>query len=133
GSFVPASDPERAAIVNALLAAGADPNLHEHRGGMTALMFAARQRQTAMVQALIEHGAEVNARSKGGLTVLMHATSGGSPEVVKLLLAHGADLTAREYEKGYTALAIARACRRPVIVRLLTAAGAKERATHPLA
>jgi ankyrin repeat protein len=112
--------------VEAFLDGGADPNARDNVMGMTALMWAGRKRQTAMVQSLIAHGADVNAKSKGGMTVLMHAASGGSPPVVQLLLAHGAEVKAREHEKGYTALTFAKIHGHPQVMLLLKQADAKQ-------
>jgi ankyrin repeat protein len=98
------------AVAEALLEGGADPNVHDKSGGYTALHWAARHRQLGMMQSLIAHGADVNAKTPRGYTVLMMAVPGGSPEVVKLLLDHGADVNAQDHERGrtFTALKTAR-------------------------
>jgi ankyrin repeat protein len=78
--------------VRRLLAGGADPNL-ANDDGATALMWAAHDLEKAKL--LIEHGAQVNARSSDKRTALLVASGkfGNSP-VVKLLLEHGADPSA---------------------------------------
>ena len=138
-----ASSKGDAAVAEALLNGGADPNLHSKTG--TALHLAAYNRHTAIVRALIAHGADINAK-EGGWTVLMAAAGGGSSSVVKLLLAHGADVDAVDIEKGhhYTALRLARSHEKlfrehpprsrlyanesdyAAVVQLLKQAGAKE-------
>ncbi len=103
----------RTAIVETLLAAGADPNARERSNGKTALMWAAYHRQMAMVRSLILHGASVNVKDKNGMTALMLAAVTGSRSVVAFLLAHGADRNTKDKEtrvhkSGRTALDIAR-------------------------
>jgi len=94
-----------------LLGQGADVNAAENWGGQTALMWAAAQRQPAMVTLLIEHGAEVDARGKdhdwprwvtseprnkpldyGGFTPLLYAAREGCTECVMALVDGGADI-----------------------------------------
>jgi uncharacterized protein len=111
GTLVP--DKEKTAIVDTLLAAGADPNARDQRNGKTALMWAAYHRQTAMVRSLLLHGASINVKDKYGMTALMLAAVKGSPSVVELLLAHGANKNLRDkpdrfHKSGRTALDIAR-------------------------
>ena len=53
-------------------------------------MLAAGGGYTAIVQALLDAGAEVNAKTKVGGTALMLAAGGGNAEVVELLKAAGA-------------------------------------------
>lgn len=88
-----------------LLKRGADPN-HADGDGVTALMWAMPDIRKARV--LIEHGANVNARSTvlGRTPLLIAAGSPGSVDVLTLLLARGADLRARD-ATGFSALAVA--------------------------
>lgn len=58
--------------------------------GTTALMLAASQGHTELVQVLIDAGADVNARDFTGWTALHGAAYKGSSKVVLLLLEHGA-------------------------------------------
>lgn len=77
--------------VKLLLANGADPRAVEGWRGQTALMWAAAENHTAVVQTLIEAGADVNARSNGGFTPLLFAVRAGRTETVTLLLSKGAN------------------------------------------
>lgn len=97
-----------AAMVRALLRAGADPN-QAHAGGTTALMLAACRRkhwgsaphwqrpqqpgpgQAKLIEALIEGGARVEARNHEGDTALgLALRDGARPEVMDALIAAGA-------------------------------------------
>jgi ankyrin len=84
-----------AAMVERLLAAGADPNAAS-LNGETVLMTCARGGSAGAVKALLSRGARVNEREKGhDQTALMWAASQGHAEVVKLLTDARADLHAR--------------------------------------
>ena len=79
-----------AAIVNALLRAGAQANA-AYGEGETALMVASRSGSAESVKLLLEAGAEVNAAEKfRGQTALMLAAVENHAPVVKVLLAAGA-------------------------------------------
>ncbi len=111
-----ASRTGNADAVTLLFAAGADVNVAEDTRGQTALMWAVAQGHHAVVAALIEHGADVAARSRlrsrlmhadatnasqydqgvtwhrGGFTPLLFAARHGDIESARLLLAAGADV-----------------------------------------
>lgn len=95
----------------ALLDAGADVNAVEQWGGQSALMWAAAQKQPAMVKFLIERGARVNDRGavrnwdrritaeprpkdlqRGGFTSLLYAAREGCVECARHLVQGGADI-----------------------------------------
>src|SRR5262249_50058245 len=95
--------------VKALLAHGANVNAAETAHGQTALMWAASNAHAAVVQALIEGGADVNARAKvdrvlvmkgnrpdyvdaGGSPALLFAARRGDNESASLLLTAGASV-----------------------------------------
>lgn len=94
-----------------LVKAGADVNAVEKWRGQTALMWAAAQKQPAMLRFLVEEGADVDAQSwpnnwerqvtaeprmkilpPGGMTPLHYAVREGCTECVKILIEAGADL-----------------------------------------
>ncbi|KAK7463981.1 hypothetical protein BaRGS_00038021 [Batillaria attramentaria] len=56
----------------------------------TPLHFAAGYNRVAVVEYLLEHGADVHAKDKGGLVPLHNACSYGHFEVTELLIKHGA-------------------------------------------
>ena len=89
--------------VQALLEAGADPNLST-RWGWTALMCAAYSGDARRIRLLVDAGADVNARETTGQdTVLNVAALRGSAAAVQALLDAGADVTA-ENDATMTAL-----------------------------
>ena len=94
-----------------LLSHGAKVDAKEQWGGQTALMWAAAQRQPAMVKFLISHGAHVNERgavrdwqrrvtaegrpknmNHGGFTPLLYAAREGCLECAKYLIKAKADI-----------------------------------------
>jgi len=113
-------------IVNALLAASANPNATDE-SGETALMFAARIGYTPIVKALVAKGADLNLRrnnnrsasvaaalignslstqeflSESGETALMFATWNGDSSTVQELITAGADVNVKD-NSGRTAL-----------------------------
>ena len=81
-----------AALVEALLNAGADAKALTTPDGETVLMTASRAGNEAAVKLLLDRGADVNAHeSFKGQTALMYAAAESHTAVVKLLLDHGAD------------------------------------------
>src|SRR5487761_2082059 len=80
-----------AAMIAALLKAGAQANSVKENG-TTALMMAAASGSAPAVQVLLDHGASVNAKeSVHGQTALMFAAALNRDGAVKALLAGGAD------------------------------------------
>ncbi len=92
---------EYAKIANFLLESGADPNINSESG--TALhVVTGKSGDTRLIEALIAHGANLNAKRKGrspnmriyGATPLMEAVYYLDIEKVRVLLNHGADIYA---------------------------------------
>jgi len=79
------------AAVEALLSAGADPNVREPSGGSSPLITASMFGRTAEAMALIEAGADVNQRNDDGSTALITAAFMAHPDIVQALLDAGAD------------------------------------------
>lgn len=75
------------AIVEALLKAGADPNMRCN-SGWTPLLRACNSRHVRVVRRLLEAGADANLANDEGYTPLMR--SRGDPQVEALLIAAGA-------------------------------------------
>jgi ankyrin repeat protein len=114
-----------------LLKNGADPNL-ANEAGATALMWATDNLE--MVSLLVEHGADVNAKSSDSRTPLLVASSRfGAAPVVKFLLDHGANPSAHSPGLGgdMTPLAEAAYGGDETILRMLVARGADVKAAGP--
>jgi len=118
-----------------MIAGGADVN---DRGGdrSTPLYYAAFPRPNGrstlpVVKALVERGADVNARCIGGFTPLHAACQGGPPDVVAYLISKGADVNAKD-DVGITPLHVIAAqegdaatrADRIAVIRCLVAHGA---------
>lgn len=109
--------------INALITHSANINTREPERGQTALMWAAAEGQSAVVESLIESGADIKARSrkvvlppqilaptyseysffpktKGDFTALMFAAQSGDLGSVQALLAGGADVNDSTPEYG---------------------------------
>ena len=91
------------AAMKQALADGADPNTKDPQSGSTLLATAALMGHTEVVALLLEHGADVNAKSRDGGTALHTAAFLGRAETVKRLLEKGADTTLRN-NMGSTAI-----------------------------
>ncbi|XP_042858405.1 ankyrin repeat family A protein 2-like, partial [Penaeus japonicus] len=88
--------------------------------GYTALMWAAERNSTAIAEALLKAGADVNHRSHGNETALFLAAQRGYLHLVRLFLDHGAD-TDVVTKQGFTALLYATWNRHLQVVRALLA------------
>ena len=115
------------AALRMLLAYGGNVNARESWRGQSPLMFATAENHAPMVRALLESGADVNARSvtvqfptvttggggvlldrhQGGLTSLMLAARQGALETGEALIGSGALLDLTEPQYNLTALQIA--------------------------
>lgn len=81
------------ALTELLLSEGADVDEAPVTGdlqGFTPLIFAARENNVKVVEFLIDHGADVNAKNVKGDTPLLLAEKDGNAEIVKILKAKGA-------------------------------------------
>jgi len=113
-------------LLQGLLVQQPDPNLIDRRGGVTPLMHAAALGSLDTVRLLLDHGANINARSAAGATPLMWAAA--DPAKVQLLVERGADVKAAS-ESGRTALLLAAMSDQSAeTVRLLLARGADAKA-----
>jgi hypothetical protein len=93
------------------------------------LLAAARKGDAATVKALLDRGANVNAKSPYGSTALFFAADHGHADVVKLLLDRGAEVNVEDTFYHSTPLTWATQKRNPEIVKALLDHGAKSPAT----
>jgi ankyrin repeat protein len=108
------------ALVKLLLERGADPN-RTGAGGTTSLMWAVPD--VEKVRVLLEHGANVNARSETDRSAFLVAASyPRTDDVLRLLLDRGADIRARDRANA-TALALAVRSADVDVVRFLVERG----------
>ncbi len=98
-----ATERQDAAMLGALLNAGADPNVQiRHLAGerpamLTPLQFAARAGCADVVRSLLASGADPNAGRAAGVPTPLHFAAGeGHLDTARMLLASGADRSARD-------------------------------------
>ena len=94
-------------VVRALAQAGANLDAQDGARQCTALHMAARRGNVEVAEALLDCGADLEARDSKGETPLRRAVNCGKTEVAALLLARGADVRS-EGSKGLTPLGAAR-------------------------
>ena len=125
-ALIAAAGAGHATLVNFLLQMGANVNAHDqHRVNPTALQAAAScNGAEAVVQLLLENGAEVNAQGGFYGTALQVAASHRSETVVQLLLEGGAEVNAEVGLYG-SALQAAAYNESEAVVRLLLNSGAE--------
>ena len=134
----PASSQQQIALWDAVIAgnvteailtirAGADVNGLDTRGnpkGRRPLNWAAIRNDTAMIRALLDAGANINAANRTGYTPLHHAAEAGSKEAATLLITNGANLSLRNmYEQ--TPEQTATASHHPEVAEILREAMAR--------
>lgn len=106
-------------IVRFLALRGTDINAVSSNGtGYTALTGAVASGHTAIVEWLLQHGANANYRYGAGYSPLLTAAANGHLEIAKLLLAHGADPHAGTND-GKTATTLATERNHPEVAAFL--------------
>jgi outer membrane protein assembly factor BamB len=99
---------------------------HAREDAREALWAAVRSGDTKAAKALLDKGADANAKNEIGITALWVAAGKGKPELVKLLLAAGADANARDGIWYETPLSMAVAEGNAEVVTALLRAGARD-------
>ncbi len=115
---------DTAAMIQAL-ADGADVNALDTRtnpNGRRALNWAAWYNHVSVIEALLAHGAEIDAVNNTGFSALHHAAEAGSPDAARALLARGADPSLTNFS-GRGPIETARARGHTELVEILSAAG----------
>src|SRR5262249_35067043 len=98
------------------------------------LMWAVAEGHVDVTRRLLDHGADVHARSVSQFTPLMFAARRGDVAIAKLLLAAGADVDANDgaaKSRAYTPLLLATVRGHVPMARLLLDAGADPKAAGP--
>jgi hypothetical protein len=90
------------------------------------LYEAARKGNAAEVKAVLDKGADVNARFRYGATALFKAAERGHTEVVKLLIERGADVNVKDTFYGATAISWALQKGHTGVVRAILAKSAED-------
>src|SRR5215213_8145788 len=90
------------------------------------LYEAARKGDAAEVKAVLDKGADVNAKFRYGATALFKAAERGNTEVVKLLIERGADVTVKDTFYGATAISWAMQKGHTGVVRAILAKSTEE-------
>jgi ankyrin repeat protein len=102
-------------VVHALVRAGANVDAHDGVKHCTALHMAARRGNVDVAEALLDCGADIEARDTLGETPLRRSVNCDKTEVAALLLSRGAD----RHSKGSNGLTPLLAARTPAMKRLL--------------
>jgi ankyrin repeat protein len=95
----------RAALLALALALAPTAAAQEPKQALNEQLYeAARRGDAAEVRAVLDRGADVNAKFRYGATALFKAAERGHTEVVKLLIERGADVTVKDTFYGATAM-----------------------------
>lgn len=103
---------------------GTQPN-GQDVSGLTPLHYASRRGRKEIVSLLLAHGANPNLAENYGFTPLHEAAENNHPGIVKMLLSAGADPKRglvedySPYQKGFTALDVARKSGHSAVVKIL--------------
>nr|WP_306469737.1 ankyrin repeat domain-containing protein [Oscillatoria laete-virens] len=96
------------AVVSQLLKSGADPDVRESKGGITAASIAAYMNRPTILAALIDAGADVTKQDFQGLAALDWAAYGGNMETIEVLWDKSSVLYSSNKRLVQSALRIAR-------------------------
>lgn len=101
------NDSSTVLVAERLLAGGADIDARSTRSGITPAHMASRDGHIDMLQCLIRHGADVNARDSNHWTPLHHAAERGQSAEVDFLIQNGALVDAVGHPNGVTPILVA--------------------------
>ena len=101
-----AAQPSIAALIKALLSAGASMSSGLNAIGQTPMHIAARYGDEQLAHLLMDQGADIDARDKGGNTALLLAVKHGQPTLAQALIKMGANVHLRN-NQGHIALFVA--------------------------
>jgi len=113
-----------AAMVEALLSAGANFNSTTRLGRYAPLHLASKMGHGEVISALLGNGQDPNVAAISGMTPLHYAAASGSAEAVDVLVGYGAQINVRDHEGKQTPLMFAAALNRVQVVEALTRYGA---------
>jgi ankyrin repeat protein len=109
-----------------------DAGATENNDADMELLAAACEGKLAMVELVLQRGANINVRDRAKQTALHYASQQGRVDMVRCLLEHKADMEAKD-ENGRSCLDLARlTARRAVVQLLLQSASAGLTAAFPL-
>jgi ankyrin repeat protein len=95
---------------------GADHNYNSGSG--TALHYAVAYKYKDIIELLLAHGADVNARDEDGRTAIFRLAEDGCGDLIQLLLSHGAKKEVRDKD-GMAPWDVARVNGREDVIPLL--------------
>ncbi|MCJ1295195.1 hypothetical protein MMC34_006757 [Xylographa carneopallida] len=121
---------ENTGLVDLLLQYGADVDARLQRNGATSLNEAARHGHDAMMQCLLQGGADIEAKDFNSYTPLVWAVKESRTRAVKVLLEHGANANVND-DKSISVLTRAAIQGRTDIAQLLIDKGANLEARLP--
>ncbi len=110
-----------AEMTRVLLEAGAGVGATTRNGGFTPLLMAARNGSAAIIELLLNSGADLATPNNAGTTALMLAAAAGKPDAVTVLLEHGADISAKDTINGQNAVMFAAAVNAGAVIEVLAA------------
>jgi len=106
-------------LVKALIHSGSHVSAATRLDAYTPILIAARNGNAAVLELLLNAGADAKAPTTNGASPLMLAAASGSADAAKMLLDHGADVNARERDRGETTLMFAAAANRASVIKIL--------------
>ena len=93
-------------------------------GNETPVIVASREGHSEVVQALLEHGADIETRDNYFYSAVEHASTRGHLKVVQVLLERGADVNKAVDQRNNTILHLASSFGHPKVVRMILEHGA---------